>query len=95
MATMVVDKELWHQHWMDTPLSPPGGRTADEAAKKPGNAVKSIEREGYGQMPKHHGRLSQYDVEGQCIVIGHNSPISDTFVWKGTTKEYHCTWVVD
>ena len=94
MVTMIVDKELWHQHWMYTPIRAPGGRTAEEAAKKPGNAVKSIERENNG-MPKMHGVLNKYEEDGQCVVIGHNSPVSDTFVWTGTTHEYHDTWIVD
>jgi len=94
MAEFINDTKMWHQMMMDMPFKAPGGRTAEEAATKPGNCVKSNERDpSSGGFPKYHGRLLSYGDE--CVVLGHNSPVSEPFIWKGTNQEYHQTWVVD
>lgn len=66
--------------------------TAEEAAKLPGNCVKSKEY-NENSFPLHHGILVQYG--NICIVRGHNSPVSPPFVWTGTKDEYHQFWEVD
>lgn len=92
MAEYVENEVLWMALLPDLPLTAPGGDTAEEAATKPGNCVKSLERRERG-FPKYHGRLLQYGDE--CVVIGHNSFVSPPFVWRGTKDEYHGAWEVD
>ena len=87
-----IDESQWNQLMMDMPYKAPGGATREEAGRRPGNAVKTLEKQSNG-MPKVCGRLLTYGDE--CVVLGHNSPVSPPFVWKGAQKEYHKTWEVD
>ena len=93
MSKITNDDNLWYNWWLDTPTTPPGGNTAEEALIKPGNCVKSIKSENNG-FPKYCGRLSKCS-EDKCVVIGHNSSVSTKFVWSGTKQEYLTTWIVD
>lgn len=94
MASYTNDFELWSKMMINMPFGYPGGKTAEEAATKPGNCVKSRERDpaNFG-FPKFHGRLLQYSNE--CIVLGYNDPVSESFVWRSTQEEYHSFWEVD
>lgn len=94
MAEFIHNKEVWYQAYLDTPKGVPGGRTAEEAATKPGNCVKSLERDTkHGGFPKYHGILIKYG--DNCQVRGHSSPVSSNFVWSGSKEEYHHIWEVD
>lgn len=94
MAEFIHDDKVWYQAYLDTPFDRPGGRTAEEAAMKPGNAVKSIETEREnGGFPKYFGRLVEYG--DNCLVRGYGDLPGTKFIWKGTSLEYHQTWVVD
>lgn len=95
MGHMKENDDLWEHYHTLTPMKGPGGRTREEATKKPGNSVKSFEHEGSMGFPKFHGVLAEYDDVGHCVVIGHNSSVSSKFVWIGTTAEYHQVWDVD
>lgn len=89
---MDIDEGKWQRLMMDMPFKAPGGATREEAVVRPGNGVKTIERQNSG-LPKFCGRLLTYGEE--CIVLGYNSIVSPTFVWRGSQKEYHKTWEVD
>lgn len=95
MAEFINDVKLWHKKVMDTPFRGrvhAEAKTAEDAAKLPGNAIKSIERASPAGFPKHHGVLVEYGDD--CVVRGHGD-MNDKFVWKGTNEEYHRTWIVD
>jgi len=94
-------------------LTPPqaGGETAEEAARLPGNHVKSREIDTDGSdFPKYHGILVRYDawaptfvgvvggndINGCVIVRSIGTPVSRPGTfWIGTTYEYHQMWEVD
>jgi len=97
MTNFNFDKQAWQKRLWDMPYSRPGGKTAQDAMTKPGNCLKSIEREHAGGFPKHHGRLLQHDVEkDEVVVLSHNDGIDDNpFVWTGTVIEYQRTWDCD
>jgi hypothetical protein len=89
---MVVNEALWNEAFLDTPFGR-GADTIEKAFTTPGNCVKSIERDAHICFPKYHGVLVKYGEE--CVVRGHNSPVSDMFVWTGTEEEYRMFWEVD
>lgn len=67
-----------------------GGDTIEEATRRPGNCVKSLERGPTGG-PRYHGRLLKYG--DTCVVTAHqHDPV---FVWKGSREHYHEVWTVD
>jgi hypothetical protein len=94
MNSFEMNEALWAKLMLEMPFSAPGGKSAEDAATKPGNCVKSNERgKENGGFPKYHGRLLKYGDE--CVVLGHNSPVSKPFIWSGSQTEYHRTWIID
>ena len=92
---MMVDEDLWRQAFKETLFCGHKhvvAKTLEEAFSLPGRCVKSMEREKSG-FPKYHGIIVKYGDE--CVVRGHNSIVSDCFVWTGTKEEYGHFWMVD
>lgn len=96
-----TDEIDWCEAVLDTPFRIRGqtGRTAEEAVKIPGNAVKS--RELAGMFPEMHGILVKYpkineSTSGNTVMVrGYGSPVSPKAIWIGTTHDYHSLWEID
>lgn len=93
----VNDMSIWQTAVNLTPTRVTYACTREEAAKNPGNAVKSLIRDSSNGFPVLHGCLVAYSERFNLVVVrSHGSPVSlPGTVWYGTIKEYERMWEVD
>jgi hypothetical protein len=90
------NEKKWAEAMMDMPFGRPGGLTQKDAVTKPGNCVKSVEREQPSHRNKYFGRILKYDTStDEVIVLSHADGWSKKFVWTGTVHEFDMTWSID
>lgn len=88
----VHDEQAWLLMRLDVPLTPPGGPTAEAAARVVGNSVQSRE------PCQRFGVLAHYDeANDHAVVIAHGVtlPHLEHRVWSGSLADYHADWKVD
>ena len=95
--SIIFDDRRWFKAWLNTPSGISQSRTSEEAARKPGCAVKSRERDPDRLgLPKHHGKLVVFDEGADRVVVrGWGDEVSPRFVWEGTVREYLALWECD
>lgn len=96
----IDSKHEWTEAALDTPFRGrihAQARSAQEAAKLPGNYVKTRELERPNGHPKHCGILVRYDEGPEGVIVRSvGSPVSPPgTIWRGSKDEYHTMWVVD
>ena len=94
-GNLEFDEAKWKDKIMDMPFRRPGGASPEDAMKKSGNCVKSIERHDHG-FPKYHGRILEYNLlDDRATVLAHADGISKPFVYTGTIEQYFKDWNCD
>ena len=91
------DRALWHEAWLDTPITGPYKRLdPDEAFKTPGSHVKSKKRAANG-WPADFGVLVSFSRDPDAVTVRSvGSPVSPAgTVWSGTRAEYYAMWEID
>lgn len=90
------DEKLWTKLASLVPFSVQPSDSPEEAMRKPGNCVKSKEREIVGPR-KYFGVVALFaGVVEQVIVVSHRNSFGKTrFVWSGTKTEYFELWDCD